>query len=84
MQLNLIFAGVLPQQRGLTTHSTGARVSLPLIENLSVSAVRRAWLIRALGVSISPARQLMHTTLPSFKSRIDEIKRLILGLQVAL
>ena len=37
--------------RRLTTHSTGARVSLPFIVNLSVPAVRRARLIRALGVS---------------------------------
>ncbi len=33
----------------LTTHSTGARVSLHFIENLSLLAVRRARLIRALG-----------------------------------
>ncbi len=32
----------------LTTHSTGARVSLPFIVNLAVSAARRARLIRAL------------------------------------
>jgi hypothetical protein len=32
----------------ITTHSTGARVSLPFIENLRVSAIRRARLIRAL------------------------------------
>ena len=43
----------------------------------------RARLIRAFGASISP-RQLMHMTLPSFKSRIDEIKWLVLWLQVPL
>jgi hypothetical protein len=35
--------------RSITTHSTGARVSLIFIVNLPVSAVRRARLIRALG-----------------------------------
>ncbi len=39
------------KRRHLTTHSTGARVSLPFIVNLSVPAVRRARLIRAFGGS---------------------------------
>jgi hypothetical protein len=33
----------------MTTHSTGARISLPFTENLRASAARRARLIRALG-----------------------------------
>ena len=37
----------------LTTHSTGARVSLIFIVNLSVFAVRRARLIRALGAFLA-------------------------------
>jgi hypothetical protein len=35
----------------LTTHSTGARISLPFIVSLNLSAVRRARLIRAFGCS---------------------------------
>jgi hypothetical protein len=35
--------------RSITTHSTERAISLPLIENLSVAAVRARRLIRALG-----------------------------------
>ena len=53
-----------------------------ICETMLIIMARRARLIRALGVSIPSASQLKPTT--SFESRINEIKRLILWLQIPL
>ncbi len=61
----------------LTTHSTGARISRSLIVNLTVSAVRRARSIRALGacvvVSVEDKRVQKE---PSSMSKYEEGKEI--------
>jgi hypothetical protein len=65
--------------RNLTTHSTGARVSLPFMLDVPLLAVRRAWLIRVLGgrcskqssrglAGLDPARIRRQHTYPTLGS----------------
>ena len=49
-----------------TTHSTGRAISKPLIENLSVAAVRARRLIRALGRFAGCASRIMRRISPHF------------------